>query len=661
MSDNKVSATSIQLPSLRLQPVKKDMAYGWEQRLSGTIGATTDTLVQPIFAYQRLSFVKRVNAWREHLQQMDATQFKGFVWQTRDDLICGGLKPVSVVRAYAVIREAARREIAQEHYDVQLQGGYALLHGAIAELETGEGKTLTATLAAATAAMAGTPVHVITVNDYLAKRDEQLMRPVYQALGLTVGLVVSGLSQKERREAYLADITYCTNKEVAFDYLRDGLLLGQGASNVRMKIKKLYGKEVQAQADSKPVMRGLHFAIVDEADSVLIDEARTPLIISGSTDPEAEQKRAQQALKLATPLLRDVHFILRRDGQEISLTDIGKTELVEQSNAMGGAWRGSIFREEQTRNALGALHIYKCEEHYLVRDDKIEIIDEYTGRIMADRSWGDGVHQLIEVKEGCTVTGQTISIARITYQRFFRCYRKLGGMTGTASEARTELRSVYGLAVERINTNRPLARSYAATQIYATSKEKWMHITDLTRDLVALGVPVLIATRSVASSTVASEYLSHANIEHSVLSAVEDQYEADIIAAAGQSGRVTVATNMAGRGVDIRLGSGVVELGGLHVIMSDRHDSRRIDRQLAGRCARQGEPGHVETVLSLEDTLILDSGVRLPYICSAKWYRRWLFHRGQQSMERRFGHARRDLMNWDQQLSCALAFSGSVE
>lgn len=659
MSDSMVGAASLQLPNLRLQPVNEDTAYGWEQRLSGAIGAATDTLVRPLFAYKRHGFVRQVNAWRGQLLELDETQFKDFVRQLRDDLICGGLEQAAVVRAYAVIKEAARREIGQEHYDVQLQGGYALLHGAIAELETGEGKTLTATLAAATAAMSGAPVHVITVNDYLAKRDEELMRPVYQALGLTVGLVVSGLSQEERREAYLADITYCTNKEITFDYLRDGIALGQGASNVRMKLRKLYSEE--AQSDNQPVMRGLHFAIVDEADSVLIDEARTPLIISGSTDPEAERKRAEQALELATPLIRDEHFTVRRDGQEIALTDKGKTELMEQSHAMGGTWRGSIFREEQARNALGALHIYKNEEHYLVRDDKVEIIDEYTGRVMPDRSWGDGVHQLIEVKEGCTVTGQTISIARITYQRFFRCYRKLGGMTGTASESRTELRSIYGLAVERINTNRPLARSSAAARIYATSREKWVNIADITRELVERGVPVLIGTRSVASSTMASEFLTDAGIEHSVLSAVEDQHEADIIAAAGQSGRVTVATNMAGRGVDIRLGSGVVELGGLHVIMSDRHDSQRIDRQLAGRCARQGEPGHVETVLSLEDTLIVDSGVRLPHIYKANWYRRWLFHRAQRLMERRFGRARRDLMSWDKQLGSALAFSGSLK
>lgn len=659
MSDSVLDAAPLQIPSLRLQPVNSDTEYGWEQRLSGVIGTGVDTIFGPLIAYKRQGFVHKVNAWRGSLQSLDLAQFNDFVVKLRDELICGGLKPANIVRAYAVIREAARREIGQEHYDVQLQGGYALLHGAIAELETGEGKTLTATLAAATAAMAGTPVHVITVNDYLAQRDEELMRPVYRALGLSVGLVVSGMSQEQRREAYRADITYCTNKEVAFDYLRDGLLLGQGASNVRMKIRKLHTEKVQV--GEQPVMRGLHFAIVDEADSVLIDEARTPLIISGSTDPDTERKRAQQALDLVASLTRDQHFSLRRDGQEIALTDEGKTELMERGNAMGGLWRGSIFREEQARNALGALNIYKCEEHYLVRDDKIEIIDEHTGRIMPDRSWGDGIHQLVELKEGCTVTGQTVSIARITYQRFFRCYRKLGGMTGTASEARTELRSVYGLSVERINTNRPLARTYADEQIYRTSAQKWACIVNLTRDLVKQGIPVLIGTRSVASSTLGSQHLSDAGIEHRVLSAVEDQNEAEIIAVAGQSGCVTVATNMAGRGVDICLGDGVAKLGGLHVIISDRYDSSRIDRQLAGRCARQGQPGHVDTVLSLEDTLIVDSGVLLPHISEARWYRKWLFNRAQNEMESRFRRARRDLMNWDQQLGSSLAFSGSIE
>ena len=652
------TAAPLTLPRIELYAEREDLGGSWQQRAGDTLLAARNVLSTPLRGLQSRRFVRRVNRWREALAAFDDAAFQGFVSDVRRDLVRHGLADKYVAQSYAAIREAACRQIGLTHFDVQIEGGFALLNGAVAELETGEGKTLTATLAAGTAALAGIPVHVITVNDYLANRDAALMGPVYAALGLSVGVVVSGMSQEERREAYLADITYCTNKEAAFDYLRDRMALGYVSSNLRTKLSRLFRGNDSA---GSPVMRGLHFAIIDEADSVLIDEARTPLIISGRTDADSERKHAEEALWLVAPLVREQHFTMRRDNRQIELNDTGKAELVARAVELGGSWRGAIHREEQARNALSALHLFHRDEHYLVRNDKVEIIDENTGRVMPDRSWGEGLHQMVEVKEGCTVTGQTIPIARMTYQRFFRRYKKLAGMTGTASEARREIWSVYRLPVSTIATNRPLARIYRPSRIFRSADEKWRHIVARTQVLAESAVPVLIGTRSVATSELASRYLSEAGIEHQVLNAAQDEHEAQIISQAGQAGRVTVATNMAGRGVDIRLESGVAQRGGLHVIMSERHDSRRIDRQLFGRCARQGEPGHVEIALSMEDPLIVDSGVRLMQLPLQNLYRDYVFHRAQQLMERRYARARRELMRWDQQMGTALAFTGRLE
>lgn len=652
------TVASITLPRIRLYPEREDTGAGWERRIGNSLLGARDSILSPLRKLRARRFVQRVNGLREKLSGLDDPAFGRFVYTIRRDLVRYGFQDKIVARSYAVIREAARRRIGLAHFDVQIEGGRVLLNGAIAELETGEGKTLTATLAAGTAALAGVPVHVVTVNDYLAKRDETLMGPVYQALGLTVGVVVSGMSTEERRSAYNADITYCTNKEAAFDYLRDRMALGYDHKNLRAKLSRLFRS---AGSTGEPVMRGLHFAIVDEADSVLIDEARTPLIISGRTDPAAEKRRAEEALQLVTPLVRNLHFTMRRDNRQIELTDSAKADLQDRATALGGPWRGALYREDMARNALSALHLFHRDEHYLVRDDRIEIIDEYTGRVMQDRSWGEGLHQMIEVKEGCTVTGQTIPMARMTYQRFFRRYKRLAGMTGTASEARRELWSVYRLPVTRIATNRPLARGYAPPRIFRTGDEKWRHIVSRTQALSESGIPVLIGTRSVATSEIASGCLNEAGVAHRVLNAAQDEHEAEIISRAGQSGRVTVATNMAGRGVDIRLGTGVAERGGLRIVMSERHDSGRIDRQLFGRCARQGEPGRVEVVLSLEDPLIVDSGIRLTQMTAMNWRRAAVFRRAQRVMERRHARVRRELMRWDNELGTALAFTGRVE
>ena len=652
------AAAPIALPRHRLYPERPDGAANWERALaSGLLGVGNAFADVPRRAGAR-RFVGRVNALRAELAGLDEPALKAFVEGLRHELLRCGLAEALVVRAFAAVRETARRQVGLFHYDVQLQGGYALLQGRIAEQETGEGKTLTATLAAASAALAGIPVHIITVNDYLAQRDKSLMAPIYRALGLSVGVVVGGMGQQERREAYRADVVYCTNKEAAFDYLRDRIALGFRNSNLRSKLARLQPADDPLK---QPVMRGLHFAIVDEADSVLIDEARTPLIISASSDPESERKRAEEALEIARPLALGEDFRLARETRQIELTEAGRALLAERAEDLGGPWRGTLYREDTARNALAALHLFRRDEHYLVRDDKIEIVDEYTGRVMRDRSWGEGLHQMIESKEGCTVTGQSVPLARMTYQRFFRRYRRLAGMTGTAREARRELWTVYRLPVMTIAPNRPVARVQGPTEIFARAEEKWRHIVDRTAELSAAGVPVLIGTRSVAASELASRNLTEAGITHRVLNAAQDRDEAEVIAEAGQAGRVTVATNMAGRGVDIRLGPGVAERGGLHIIMSERHDSARIDRQLLGRCGRQGEPGHVEVALSLEDPLIAESGLRLSGTPIAPWIGARLFDRAQRAMERRYAHMRRELLRWDQRMGTTLAFSGHSE
>ena len=579
-----------------------------------------------------------------------------------------GLQDALVAEAFALVREAAGQLLGMRHFDVQLKGGWIMLNGMIAEMSTGEGKTLTATLPASTAALAGIPVHVITVNDYLVERDCEIMRPVYEALGLSVAAATLEMDQKARQAAYLADVVYVTNKTLVFDYLRDRILLATGSSSLHLRLEKLYGPESRSR---RLLLRGLHYAIVDEADSVLIDEARTPLIISQEVASEDEAVVADQALGLAKQLEIGDDFVIVKADRRIALTERGHDRVVGLCKVLGGVWAGALRREELVVQALTALHLFERDDHYLVRDGKIQVIDEHTGRVMADRSWSQGLHQLIEAKEGCEITPRKESLARISYQRFFRRYLHLSGMTGTGAEVAGELGSVYGLAVARVPTHRPSRRTYSPDRILATEAYKWEAIAERVAELHAKGVPVLLGTRSVASSEVASRLLTERGLEHSMLSAKQDEAEANIVAEAGAPGRITIATNMAGRGTDIKLAPGVEALGGLHVILSERHESGRIDRQLVGRCARQGDAGHAEAILSMEDPLLgAYRGGPLE----------WLAHRvaalggpvGEAAMqawirfaqlrtERTHSRVRKALLKSDKQLGDILSFSGRPE
>jgi preprotein translocase subunit SecA len=574
-----------------------------------------------------------------------------------------------VAQAFALVCESARRTLNMPHFDVQLIGGLVLLGGMVAEMDTGEGKTLVATLPACVSALAGVPVHIVTVNDYLATRDADWMRPVYSALGLRVGTIVHGMDPGGRREAYRCDITYCTNKELAFDYLRDRIVLWDRPSALRLQIERLQGETSRV---SRLLLRGLHFAIVDEADSVLIDEARTPLIISSEAEGVQDQGFYPYAMGIARDLVPKEEYTVSTGERTVELTDRGRSRIRDFPWAEEGLGINEAQREELVRQALVALHLFSRDKHYLVKDGKIQIIDEYTGRLMADRSWERGLHQLVEIKEGCEVTQRKETKAKISYQRFFRRYLRLAGMTGTAREVAGELRSIYRLKVVTIPTHRPTRRQLLPDRIYSRADQKWEAVLKRVSDIHRQGRPVLIGTRSVETSEHLSGLMTRAGLPHRVLNARQDKEEAEIIAEAGQEGRITVATNMAGRGTDIRLGAGIAQKEGLHVMATERHEAGRIDRQLFGRCGRQGDPGTSEAWVSLEDELIsayvgrtirwaAAVALRKGDGFAARWIGKVLFEMAQRHAERLHARMRRDLLRVDEQVSESLAFTGKTE
>lgn len=507
-----------------------------------------------------------------------------------------------VGRSFALIREVASRTLGKRHFDVQLMGGWVMLNGMIAEMETGEGKTLTATLAAGTAALAGIPVHVLTVNDYLAGRDAGEMGPIYAALGLSVGCVLHDVPVERRRGIYQSHVTYCTNKEIVFDYLRDKLTIGNfDGTPIRLQTESLYAKDAR---ENRLLLRGLHYAIVDEADSLLIDESRTPLIIASPVVDGEEEHFMHAVIRFAATLKEREDFTVDLESRQIRMSDQGNRLIDELALPAETRWTSTIRKHEMVRRALSALHVFHRDKDYLVRDGKVQIIDPYTGRVMADRSWEQGLQQLIEIKEGCEITRQQETAARISYQKFFRRYLHLSGMTGTAREVRSELWDVYGLHTVRIRTHRPLLRVRHPAPLFPGKREKERYLLERIREIHAIGRPLLIGTGSVAASEDISCLLREEGIPHLVLNAKNDSEEAAIVARAGNLHCVTITTNMAGRGTDIKLGPGVCELGGLHVMVTDLHDAARIDRQLAGRSARQGDPGSFEMILSLEDAIM---------------------------------------------------------
>jgi preprotein translocase subunit SecA len=567
-------------------PQREDLRDSWLDRVAASLAG---------FVRQRATghnpghaeFLSRVNGAASELGALTNAQIRERVPELRRRLYSEGLQEELVAQVFALAREAADRMLKMRPFDVQLLGGRVMLEGKVAEMETGEGKTLTATLPACAAALAGIPVHIVTVNDFLVLRDAAWMKPLYAFLGLSVGVITEGMTPEARRAAYACDITYCTNKQLVFDYLKDRLMLGQEPRQLHLQVEGLHAEFPRT---SRLLLRGLCFVIVDEADSVLVDEARTPLIISSAGDAAQAKQVYGEAVGMARQLASGVDFSIRPREREVDLTEHGKRRAAELAEPYGGVWIGPRRREELLRRALSALYLFQRDKQYLVRNDKVQIVDEYTGRVMADRSWERGLHQMIEAKEGCPISGQQETLARISYQRFFRRYLRIAGMTGTAREVARELWSVYRLPVVSIPTNRPVRRRREPDQVYATAEAKWAAIVETLRRLHAEGRPVLVGTRSVAASEHLSSLLKMAGLPHQVLNARQDQEEAEVVANAGSRGRITVATNMAGRGTDIRLGPEVAALGGLHVLATERHARRPAGRprQLPGHRLGRG-------------------------------------------------------------------------
>ena len=565
---------------------------------------------------------------------------------------------------FGVLREVSGRTLGKRHYDVQMIGAAVMLSGSLAEMQTGEGKTLTAALAAATAALAGYPVHVISVNDYLVERDAEQLAPFYHRLGLSVGTIVEGMDIPARQQAYRSDVCYCSNKELVFDYLKDRITLKGSPSPIPLQVEKIFAREGRAR---NLILRGLHFAIVDEADSVLIDEARVPCIISREVSSADQEQHMHQAIELARAL-DSADYSIDKESRRVSLTDLGRYRLIEHGERLGGLWQRVQWREQSVTQALSALYLYERDEHYLVADDKVQIIDEFTGRTMADRSWEHGLHQMVEAKENVTITGEREAIAKISYQGFFRRYLKLAGMTGTAAEVRAELGDIYRLPVKRIPTNRPSQRKFLPDRYFATQQEKWLAVTERVRSLNASGRPILIGTRSVADSEKLSALFARYDIKHELLNARQNATEAEIIALAGQPFRVTIATNMAGRGTDIEIADAALTEGGLHVIATEFHEAARIDRQLYGRAARQGDPGSCGVFASLEDSLVKQHAGWLSRFIIRQLGRRYpqsvgkmLLRRLQKKVEKAHSNIRASLLESDEQLENLLAFSGTKQ
>jgi preprotein translocase subunit SecA len=508
--------------------------------------------------------------------------------------------------AYALVREAAVRTLKMRHFDVQIIGGIALFYGNIAEMDTGEGKTLTATLPMYIQALVGKGSHLATVNDYLASRDAELMSPIYNMLGMSVGVIETQDASDKRRVAYASDITYGTAKEFGFDFLRDRLLLRRMGRQAGDFLGEGSSERWDASGE-QPVQRGAHFSLVDEADSVLIDEARTPLIIGSLGDEAREQVEAsfRWGAEHAPKFEEDEHYEYDHDKKKAELTAEGRQFMraLPEPDLLRSV--GLVDLYQYTERAVKVYRDYELNREYVVRDGEIVIVDEFTGRLAEGRKWRDGIHQAIEAKEEIEVTVPTGQAARITVQDLFLRYRHLAGMTGTARTAAREFRKIYKMRVIPIPTNRPVQRNRVPTRIFGTNDGKWEAIADEVVELYQQGRPVLVGTRSIDKSELLSGLLSDRGMKHQVLNANEVAKEADIVALAGQPGKVTVATNMAGRGTDIKLGEGVPEAGGLAVIITEMHDAARVDRQLCGRCGRQGDPGTYRFYVSLEDEILL--------------------------------------------------------
>ncbi|MFP4671343.1 MAG: preprotein translocase subunit SecA [Desulfohalobiaceae bacterium] len=524
--------------------------------------------------------VDRVNSLEPEVQALADSEFPQRISTLRQEVQQGKDLDSLLPEVFALVREASVRTLGERPFDVQILGGIVLHQGKIAEMKTGEGKTLAATMPVVLNSLPGKGVHLITVNDYLASRDAEWMGQIYNFLGLSVGHIEHGMQDQERKEAYACDVVYGTNNEFGFDYLRDHM--------------KFYPDQL--------VQGHLHYAIVDEVDSVLIDEARTPLIISG---PAQDSTALYKKINSIVPMLKkDQDFNVDEKAKSVTLTDEGVQRCEEILGLDNLFEPKNISYQHHILQALKAYHLFQRDADYIVRDGQVIIVDEFTGRIMPGRRYSEGLHQALEAKEGVQIKAENQTLASITFQNFFRLYDKLAGMTGTADTEAVEFKEIYNLEVAVVPTHKPMIREDYPDAIYMSQKEKYQAIIQAIKDLYQKGQPVLVGTTSIDKSEYISESLKKLHVPHEVLNAKHHEKEAEIIAQAGHQSRVTIATNMAGRGTDIVLGEGVRELGGLHILGTERHESRRIDNQLRGRSGRQGDPGSSRFYLALDDDLL---------------------------------------------------------
>lgn len=573
--------------------------------------------------------------------------------------------PQALAAVFACVGEGSRRTLGMWPHPVQFAGANVLLGGRLAEMQTGEGKTLVAALAATVMAGSGAHVHVVSTNDYLAERDCEEMSPLFDFFGLSSGHVIGGMEAEDRQKAYRKAICYAAGKEIVFDYLKDRLA-GHGLLPSRVShVRQLFA--TADAGDALPLIPALHFAIVDEADSVLIDEARTPMILSREAPGVHEPEVLAWAIEQAALLQEGRDFSLDQTRQQVSLMPCATGHIAPPPDHVRPAWRSRQWQEMLIRQALTALHFYQLDQHYIISEGKVQIVDESTGRVMADRSWEQGLHQLIEIKEGLETTAGRETLTRMTFQRFFRRYYLLSGLTGTAAEAYRELWSVYRLKVCPIPPNRPNLRVRVRDACCASEAAKWIQVADDACAAAGRGQPVLIGTRSVEASESVSRELTARGVEHVVLNARQDAHEADIVRAAGGPGRITVATNMAGRGTDIKLGDAARSAGGLHVILTEFHDSARVDRQLLGRCGRQGDPGTTCAIVSLQDTLLKNEAASWRWVVKSTQGRSWQSHllkwgvaRAQRQAGRRAYRARLATLKQDQELNQLIGFAGKT-
>ena len=534
--------------------------------------------------YKELSrfenIAKEIEAMESEIQKLSDDELKEKTIEFKAELETGKTLEDIIVPAFAVAREAAFRAIGEKPFHVQILGGLAIHYGNIAEMKTGEGKTLTTVLPAYLNALEGKGVHVVTTNEYLSQRNAEWMGPIYEMLGITVGVNLRELSPKEKQDAYNADITYSTNNEIGFDYLRDNMV-----------VKK-----------ENRVQRGLNFCIIDEVDSILIDEARTPLIISGGRFNS--NNLYIDADRVAKKLKEDTDYTIDLKTKNVSLTEEGSKRVEKILNIKNLYDLDNTVLVHHINQALKANYGFKKDIDYVVENDAVIIVDQFTGRLMHGRQYSEGLHQAIEAKEGVTINTETKTMATITFQNLFRMYNKLAGMTGTAKTEEEEFRNIYNMYVIEIPTNKPVIREDLADLLYPTEKGKYEAIINCVKEIHSIGRPILIGTISVESNERLSKLLTKNKLPHEVLNAKNHEREAEIIAHAGEKGAITLATNMAGRGTDIKLGEGVRELGGLYVIGTERHESRRIDNQLRGRAGRQGDPGTTQFFVSFDDDLM---------------------------------------------------------